>query len=78
MKNTASVADVYTIMIFGKHGFTRVPLSAGSTKMYRKGFGSAGTSDPIEQLSTMGWKNTSARLITNQDWVCRIECAASN
>ena len=78
VKNTASVADVYTIMIFGKHGFTRVPLSAGSTKMYRKGFGSAGTSDPIEQLSTMGWKNTSARLITNQDWVCRIECAASN
>lgn len=77
VKNTASVADVYTILIFGKHGFTRVPLNSGSTKMYRKALGSAGSSDPIDQIQTMGWKNTSARLITNQDWLCRIECAAS-
>lgn len=78
VKNTAGTVDVYSIIIFGKHGFTRVPLNAGSTKMYRKGLGSAGSSDPIDQLQTMGWKNTSARLITNQDWLIRIECGASN
>lgn len=78
VKNTASVADVYTILIFAKHGFTRVPVSGGSTKTYRKGLGSAGANDPIDQLQTMGWKNTSARLITNQDWILRIECCASN
>lgn len=75
--NTAGTVNVYTIMIFGKHGFTRVPLNAGSTKVIRKALGSAGTADPLDQLQTMGWKNTSARLITNQDWLCRIECAVS-
>lgn len=77
VKNTAGTVDVYTIMIFGKHGFTHVPLNGASTKTYRKALGSAGTSDPIDQIQTMGWKNTSARLITNQSWLCRIECAAS-
>jgi N4-gp56 family major capsid protein len=77
VKNTAGTVDVYTIMIFGKHGFTRVPLNSATTKMYRKPLGSAGSSDPIDQIQTMGWKNTSARLITNQDWLLRIECGAS-
>lgn len=75
--NTAGTVNVYTIMIFGKHGFTRVPLNAGSTKVIRKALGSAGTADPLDQLQTMGWKNTSARLITNQDWLIRVECAVS-
>lgn len=69
-------ADVYTIMLFGKHGFTTVPLNAGSTKMYRKELGSAGSADPIDQVMTMGWKNNSARLRTNESWLCRIEVAA--
>jgi N4-gp56 family major capsid protein len=78
VKNTAGTADVYTILVFAKRGFTRVPVNGGSTKTYRKGLGSAGTSDPIDQLQTMGWKNTSARLITNQNWMHRIECAVSD
>ena len=77
VKNTGSVADVYTIMVMGKHGFTRVPLNGESTKNIRKALGSAGTADPLDQIQTFGWKNTSARLITNQNWLVRIECAAS-
>jgi N4-gp56 family major capsid protein len=77
VENTAGTANVYTIILFGKHGFTRVPLSAGTTKIIRKSLGSAGTADPLDQLQTMGWKNTSARLITNQSWMVRIECAVS-
>lgn len=77
VKNTAGTADVYTIMVVGKHGFTRVPLNSGSTKMYRKPLGSAGSGDPIDQIQTMGWKNTSARLRTNENWLVRIECGAS-
>lgn len=74
--NLGTSADVYSIMIFAKHGFTQVPLSAGSTKVYRKPLGSAGSGDPIDQVMTMGWKNTSARLRTNENWLVRIECAA--
>jgi len=77
VKNTAGTVDVYTIMLFGKHGFTKVPLDAASLKMIRKSLGSAGTADPLDQVQTMGWKETSARLITNQNWLVRIECAAS-
>lgn len=77
VKNTSGTVDVYTIMVFAKHGFTRVPLNAASTRMIRKTLGSAGTADPLEQIQTMGWKNTSARLRTNENWLCRIECAAS-
>lgn len=77
VENTTGTVNVYTIILFAKHGFTRVPLSAGTTKIIRKSLGSAGTADPLDQLQTMGWKNTSARLITNQAWVVRIECAVS-
>lgn len=77
VKNTGSVVDVYTIMLFGKNGFTSVPMDSASLKMIRKSLGSAGTADPLDQVQTMGWKETSARLITNQNWLLRIECAAS-
>jgi N4-gp56 family major capsid protein len=78
MKNIDGTnADVYTITAFGKHGFTTVPLSAGNSKMIRKGFGSAGTGDPLDQVMSMGWKNTSARLITNQLWIVRAEATAA-
>lgn len=78
VQNTAGTVDVFTIMLFAKHGFTRVPMDSASMKLIRKSLGSAGTSDPLDQVQTMGWKNTSARLITNQNWLVRIECAASN
>ena len=77
VQNTAGVTDVFTIMLFGKHGFTRVPLSGNSMKMYHKALGSAGALDPLEQIQTLGWKINSARLRTNENWLMRIETAAS-
>lgn len=77
VKNTAGTADVYTILIFGKNGFTKVPLNGHSSSFISKPLGSAGSADPLDQIATIGWKTIGARLITNQDWLCRIECAAS-
>jgi N4-gp56 family major capsid protein len=77
VKNTAGTADVYTILIFGQNGFTKVPLSGKSSSFISKPLGSAGTADPLDQVATIGWKTIGSRLITNQDWVCRIECCAS-
>lgn len=77
VKNTGSVADVYTILVFAKNGFTKVPLNGKSSSFISKPLGSAGTADPLDQIATIGWKTIGARLITNQDWLCRIECAAS-
>lgn len=77
VKNTAGTVNVYTILIFGKNGFTKVPLAGKTSAFYAKPLGSAGTADPLEQVATMGWKTTSARLRTNENWICRVECAAS-
>ncbi len=77
VKNTAGTVDVYTILVFAKNGFTKVPLNGKSSSFISKPLGSAGTADPLDQIATIGWKTIGARLITNQDWLCRIECAAS-
>ena len=77
IKNTAGTADVYTILIFGQNGFTKVPLSGKSSSFISKPLGSAGSADPLDQIATIGWKTIGARLVTNQDWICRIECGAS-
>lgn len=75
--NTAGTADVHTILAFGEEYFTTVPLDGESTGTIMKKTGSAGTADPLNQVGTVGWKNTSTRLRTNENWGGRIECAAS-
>jgi N4-gp56 family major capsid protein len=78
MKNIDTTnADVYTITAFGKHGFTVIPCNNLTSKLIRKPFGSAGTGDPLDQVSSMGWKNGSARLLTNPLWVVRGEATAA-
>jgi len=77
VKNTAGVADVYTILVFGQNGFTKVPLSGKSSSFISKPLGSAGTADPLDQVATIGWKTIGGRLITNQNWLLRLEGAAS-
>lgn len=77
VKNTAGTVDVYTILIFGQNGFTKVPLMGKTSSFYAKPLGSAGTADPLEQVATIGWKTIGARLRTKEEWIHRIECAAS-
>ena len=77
VKNTASVADVYTILFFGKDAFKKIPLSGKSSSFIAKSQGSAGTADPLDQISTMGWKTIGARKRTNELWMARLMCAAS-
>lgn len=77
VRNTSGTVNVYTIMVFAKNYLTEVPFGAKSVQMIRKPLGSAGTADPLDQVSTMGWKNTSARVRTNESWGLRIEIGAS-
>lgn len=77
VKNTTGTVDVYTILIFGANGFTKVPLSGKTSSFIAKPLGSAGTADPLDQIATIGWKAIGARLRTNENWLHRIECAAS-
>ncbi len=77
VKNTAGTVNVYTILIFGENGFTKVPLNGKTSQFFAKPLGSAGSADPLDQVATLGWKNIGARSRTNENWIHRIECAAS-
>src|SRR3990167_239511 len=73
--NTSGVADVYQTLAIGKHGYHMVKLNGKSTSFHAKPLGSAGTADPLDQLSTIGAKHTGAALITNQNWLGLLEPA---
>lgn len=77
VKNTAGTVNVYTILVFAQNGFTKVPLNGKTSAFYAKPLGSSGVADPLDQVGTIGWKTTGARLRTNENWLCRIEGAVS-
>ncbi len=55
---TSGSAYAYTNFLFGMQPFGVVDLGKGNKALniYAKGFGSAGTADPVDELATLGWK----------------------
>lgn len=70
--------DVYSTLILGAHAYAVTNL-AGATETIVKTLGSAGTADPLNQRSTVGWKSTKAVAILTQQYMVRIEtCSKFN
>lgn len=76
-KNNGANFDVYVTLIFAANAYGVCPLSGEAMQTYVKALGSAGTADPLEQRSTVGWKATTTTKILNDSWMVRIESAAS-
>ena len=76
-KNNGANFDVYATLIFADNAYGVCPLSGEAMQTYVKALGSAGTADPLEQRSTVGWKATTTTRILNDAWMLRIESAAS-
>lgn len=76
-KNTGSLYDVYTTLIIADNAYGISALTGEAMSTYVKPLGSAGTADPLEQRSTVGWKATTTTKILNDSWMIRIESAAS-
>ncbi len=53
---TAGTPDIYFNMIFGKEAYGVVDIEGGNAQNIVKPFGSGGTSDPLNQRATSGWK----------------------
>lgn len=68
-----SGADVYSTLIFGRNWYGEVDYEAMGSRMIVKPVGSSGTSDPLDQMGTHGWKAAYVNVITNQNWGLRIE-----
>ena len=68
-----TAADVYTILVMAQNAYGVVPLQKKSIKSIVKQLGSAGTEDPLDQRSTVGWKATTTGAILMQPWLYRLE-----
>ena len=90
LRETTAAADLYTTVVFGQNavgsvGFgTEFPTEIGranrpmrAIEVINKGFGSAGAADPLNELSTMGWKLWSAPKILNGAWIRGIRSGAT-
>lgn len=69
--------DVYATLIIAAESYGVCPLAGNAMNTYVKALGSAGSADPLEQRSTVGWKATTTTQILNQSWLLRIEVLAS-
>lgn len=66
--------DVHGTMIMGQHAFGVVDVAGtGKFKTFVKQLGSGGTSDPLDQRATIGWKSTFVSKMLNDNFMTRIE-----
>lgn len=77
VRNTAGVADVYAILVFGKDAYGISELSGEGMRTYVKPVGSSGSADPINQRGSIGWKAFTTCKILDDSFMLRIECAAA-
>ena len=76
-KNNGANFDVYATLLLADNAYGVCPLAGNAMSTYVKALGSAGTADPLEQRSTVGWKATTTTKILNDSWLIRIESGAS-
>lgn len=77
VKNTGGFADIYSLFLVGQEAAGGINVAGGNGGVIRKGLGSAGTSDPLDQRATIGWKKYDARKILNQDFMVEVQAAVS-
>lgn len=74
----ASSIDVASINVLGRHAYGYTSWKGAHPQMVIKGRGSAGTADPLDQISTVGWKMDGFGCAMLQpEYLVRIECGFS-
>jgi len=72
-----SNVDVYQTVIMGRGYYGATSYDAMGNEIIVKPVGSAGTSDPLNQIGSVGWKANLAVARLNENFAVRIEHAAS-
>lgn len=73
----AAGRDIYSTLLIGKNAYGITELEGGGLQHIVKQLGSSGTSDPLNQRATVGWKRTMAVCILTQTFMLRIETAST-
>ena len=69
--------DVYSTLILGDDAYGTTKIADGGLQHIVKPLGSGGTSDPLDQRSTVGWKAAKTAKILVQQYMVRIESSAT-
>ncbi len=69
--------NVYSTLILGDNAYGTTEISGGGLQHIVKQLGSGGTSDPLNQRGTCGWKATKAAVRLVEPYMVRIETASS-
>lgn len=74
----ATGADVASVIVLGQYAYGVTSLKGAKPRVIVKPAGSAGTADPLDQISTVGWKmdGFGAKLL-QPEYAVRIECGFS-
>jgi N4-gp56 family major capsid protein len=74
----ASNAAVYGCIFLGRDAYGIVDIEGAGIETIVKGMGSAGTADPLNQRSTIGWKIPAyAAKILQQEYIVRLEVGST-
>lgn len=69
--------DVYSTLIIGDNAYGTTELEGGGLEHIVKQLGSAGTSDPLNQRASVGWKATKVTVRLVEAFMVRIETTSS-
>ncbi|MEG2857753.1 MAG: N4-gp56 family major capsid protein, partial [Clostridia bacterium] len=69
--------DVYATLVIGKDAYGTTEIEGGGLQHIVKQLGSGGTSDPLNQRATAGWKSTAVTEMLVQEYMVRIETAST-
>lgn len=69
--------DVYSTLFIGQNAYGVTNIDGGGLETILKQKGSAGTGDPLDQRSTVGWKATQTAEILSPEFMVRVETTCS-
>ena len=73
----AAGVDVYSTLIMGNDAYGVTEITGGGLQHIVKQLGSSGTSDPLDQRATCGWKATKVAELLVPQYIVRIETTAT-
>ena len=73
----AAGADVYSTLITGADAYGTTKVTGGGLQHIVKPLGSGGSSDPLDQRATVGWKATKTAKILVEQYMVRVESTAT-
>ena len=77
VKAGADGIDVYSTLLICANAYATTNIEGGGLQTIVKSLGSGGTSDPLDQRSTVGWKAMKVTEILSQQYMIRIETAST-